>query len=59
MTVMERKGAEAKSAEPAIKQPDTNQVSGRGADQTVFAILAALSFSHFLNDMIQSLLPAI
>src|ERR1700729_2152146 len=26
---------------------------------TVFSILAAISFSHLLNDMIQSLLPAI
>ncbi len=31
----------------------------RVADGTVFAVLAAISFSHFLNDMIQSLLPAI
>ena len=29
------------------------------ADGTVFAVLAAISFSHFLNDTIQSLLPAI
>jgi FSR family fosmidomycin resistance protein-like MFS transporter len=29
------------------------------ADGTVFAILTAISFSHFLNDTIQSLLPAI
>jgi FSR family fosmidomycin resistance protein-like MFS transporter len=29
------------------------------AEGTVFAVLAAVSFSHFLNDMIQSLLPAI
>jgi FSR family fosmidomycin resistance protein-like MFS transporter len=29
------------------------------AEGTVFAILGAISFSHFLNDMIQSLLPAI
>lgn len=28
-------------------------------DGAVFAVLAALSFSHFLNDMIQSLVPAI
>jgi MFS transporter, FSR family, fosmidomycin resistance protein len=27
--------------------------------KTVFAVLAAISFSHLLNDMIQSLLPAI
>jgi FSR family fosmidomycin resistance protein-like MFS transporter len=50
MTVMENKEAAAQSARPDTKQ---------AADQTVFAILAALSFSHFLNDMMQSLLPAI
>ncbi len=32
---------------------------GRAAGETVFAILIAISFSHFLNDMIQSLLPAL
>jgi MFS transporter, FSR family, fosmidomycin resistance protein len=31
----------------------------QAAEGTVFTILAALSFSHLLNDMIQSLLPAI
>ncbi len=34
-------------------------LAGRQAEATVFAALAAISFSHFLNDMIQSLLPAI
>lgn len=29
------------------------------AEQTVFPILFALSFSHLLNDTIQSLIPAI
>ena len=29
------------------------------AEKTVFAILAAISFCHLLNDMIQSLIPAI
>ena len=29
------------------------------ADGTVFAVMIAISFSHLLNDMIQSLLPAI
>jgi MFS transporter, FSR family, fosmidomycin resistance protein len=28
-------------------------------ESTVFAVLLALSFSHFLNDMIQSLIPAV
>jgi FSR family fosmidomycin resistance protein-like MFS transporter len=50
MTVMERKQATAESAPTDARQ---------AADQTVFAILAALSFCHFLNDMMQSLLPAI
>src|SRR6266700_658781 len=31
----------------------------RGADVTTFSIILALSFSHFLNDMIQSLVPAL
>ncbi|MEK0084729.1 MFS transporter [Benzoatithermus flavus] len=32
---------------------------GQAAQGTVFAILVAISFSHLLNDLIQSLLPAI
>jgi MFS transporter, FSR family, fosmidomycin resistance protein len=35
-------------------EPQRQAVEG-----TVFPILAAISFSHLLNDMIQSLLPAI
>ncbi len=31
----------------------------RAAEATIFSILLALSFSHFLNDTIQSLVPAI
>lgn len=34
-------------------------VEPRSAETTAFAVLGALSFSHFLNDMLQSLLPAI
>jgi hypothetical protein len=30
-----------------------------GAARTAYAVLAAVSFSHLLNDTIQSLLPAI
>ncbi len=30
-----------------------------GADRTTFAVLVAISFCHLLNDMMQSLLPAI
>ena len=38
-----------------------NTLTRRGnlADGTAFAVLGAISFSHFLNDMIQSLLPSI
>jgi MFS transporter, FSR family, fosmidomycin resistance protein len=31
----------------------------RGANATTFSIILALSFSHFLNDVIQSLVPAL
>src|SRR5579871_2927289 len=34
-------------------------LSRRSRGKTVFAILAAISFCHFLNDMVQSLLPSI
>ena len=37
----------------------TRQRSRPAAEGTVFAVLLAISFSHLLNDMIQSLLPAI
>ncbi len=33
--------------------------SAGAASQTAFAVLAAISFSHLLNDMMQSLLPAL
>jgi MFS transporter, FSR family, fosmidomycin resistance protein len=40
---------------------ETNELSGnqKVAENTVFAILVAISFSHMLNDTIQSLIPAI
>src|SRR5215470_12304597 len=31
----------------------------RAAEATAFSVILALGFSHFLNDMIQSLVPAI
>jgi FSR family fosmidomycin resistance protein-like MFS transporter len=34
-------------------------IQPRSTETTAFAVLGALSFSHFLNDMLQSLLPAI
>jgi len=33
--------------------------AARAASQTAFTVLAAISFSHLLNDMMQSLLPAL
>jgi FSR family fosmidomycin resistance protein-like MFS transporter len=41
----------AESLRPALNQP--------GAARTTFTILAAISFCHLLNDMMQSLLPAL
>jgi FSR family fosmidomycin resistance protein-like MFS transporter len=41
----------AVSQRPALNQP--------GAARTTFTILAAISFCHLLNDMMQSLLPAL
>jgi FSR family fosmidomycin resistance protein-like MFS transporter len=43
--------------EQAIKRA-TDQVVA-GADATVFGVIVAISFCHLLNDMMQSLLPAI
>lgn len=47
-----------------IKPKDTASRSSAaqaavGVGQTAFAVLGALSFCHFLNDMVQSLLPSI
>src|SRR6202163_2402211 len=39
--------------------PGEASAARRGADVTTFSIILALSFSHFLNDTIQSLVPAI
>src|SRR6516164_4841362 len=36
-----------------------NRERRRIAETTAFSIILALSFSHFLNDMMQSLLPAL
>src|ERR1700682_4587740 len=42
-------------------QSRTNGLSGNevAENNTVFAVLVAISFSHMLNDTIQSLIPAI
>ncbi len=43
---------------PAGESTGENAGNNRD-DQTAFAILSAIAFSHFLNDSIQSLLPAL
>lgn len=39
--------------------PATLDIPALGSENTAFKVLGAIGFSHFLNDMIQSLLPAI
>jgi FSR family fosmidomycin resistance protein-like MFS transporter len=52
MRDIEQAGADPLSSNTVVRQQGV-------VDGAVFAVLAALSFSHFLNDMIQSLVPAI
>ena len=49
---------EAASPSPSVS-PDTAEPQPVARDNTVFAVLIAISFCHLLNDMLQSLLPAI
>ena len=51
----------AEIEQAGVDSVSSNTVGRRqgAVDGAVFAVLAALSFSHFLNDMIQSLVPAI
>src|SRR3979411_1584688 len=49
-------------SEAALSQPEAGRqvVQDPGsAGRTAFSILAAISFCHLLNDMMQSLLPAL
>ncbi|MFB6457640.1 MFS transporter [Chitinophaga sp. Hz27] len=41
------------------QQQETQSAAEKVAQQTVFSILIALSFTHLLNDALQSLIPAI
>ncbi|WP_212000289.1 MFS transporter [Chitinophaga sp. HK235] len=41
-----------------LTQQAPQKVAQQAAQQTVFSILIALSFTHFLNDTLQSLIPA-
>jgi len=43
---------------PAVTAAESVQSTG-AVQKTVFGVLGAVSFSHFLNDLIQSLLPSI
>jgi FSR family fosmidomycin resistance protein-like MFS transporter len=47
------------TASPNTAQGTTHSSFKPSREGTVFSILVAISFSHLLNDMIQSLLPAI
>ncbi len=42
-----------------MQAPVDAALDGRRADTTVFGVIFAISFCHLLNDMMQSLLPAI
>ena len=44
---------------PSTPLRENDPSSGNAAHNTVFAVLLAISFSHLLNDTIQSLIPAI
>ena len=52
--------ARAGSPEPSLSVSSRDKgIVGGGEDQTVLAILFALSFSHLVNDTIQSLVPSV
>ena len=43
------------SVQPSERRPDSRRL----AEGAAFSVILALSFSHFLNDMMQSLVPAL
>src|SRR5258705_11300486 len=43
----------------AVRRETHSVQNRRAADGAVFSIIVALGFSHFLNDMMQSLVPAL
>ena len=47
------------SATASAPETTTRPIAHAGRQATAFTVLAAVSFSHLLNDIIQSLLPAI
>jgi len=46
------------TSSPASAVADTNAPAGAVVQKTVFSILLAISFSHLLNDTMQSLIPS-
>src|ERR1700761_8080859 len=56
------KGSSARSQRPEkgrCRMTMAMAKAATGADGTVFSVILAISFCHLLNDMMQSLLPAI
>ncbi len=51
--------AAQESSTRALETPVPGRVSRRVAETTTLSILAAISISHMLNDMMQSLAPAL
>jgi FSR family fosmidomycin resistance protein-like MFS transporter len=49
----------AAGAAPAAASPVSSSVSTGAANNTTFAVILSLSFCHLLNDMMQSLVPAL
>ncbi len=58
MSEIEQDAAVPLNASAPLREQTGRQAAG-GAEGTVFLILLGLSFSHFLNDLIQSLVPSI
>lgn len=58
-SVGDLKAFEPQGTETLTSQVPTGEPAQAAAPKTVFAVLGAISFSHLLNDMIQSLIVAI
>ena len=58
-SVGDLKAFEPQGAESLASQAGSDQAAQQAPPKTVFAVLGAISFSHLLNDMIQSLIVAI
>ncbi|MCV5754254.1 MFS transporter, partial [Escherichia coli] len=49
----------AAGAAPAATSTVSSSVTAAAANNTTFAVILSLSFCHLLNDMMQSLVPAL